>query len=84
MSAVRRECYSRLSQFRVLSHAGSCFIASLGARGDYLCVVVSPDFRVFAQSQLLIEINRLMEELWKANALNHRKLAHCVDREEVK
>jgi len=48
------------------------------------CVVVSPDFCVFAQSQLLIEINRLMEELWKANALNHRKLAHCVAREEVK
>lgn len=30
------------------------------------------DFCVFAQSQLLIKINRLTEELWKVDALNHR------------
>lgn len=37
---------------------------------------------VFAQSQLLIKINRLTEELRKANALNYRKLKHGVDRGE--
>lgn len=35
-------------------------------------------FCLFAQSQLLIKINRLTEELSKANTLNYRELKHCV------
>lgn len=41
-----------------------------------LCI---SDFCVFAQPWLLIKINKPTEELWRPNALNHRKLEHCVD-----
>lgn len=39
-------------------------------------------FCVFAQSQLLIKINRLTKELRKPNTLNYRELKHGVNRGE--
>lgn len=85
LSAVRREFYSQvLVYFRLLACWVTfyCCFSNMQRLLALRPFVYFQPFCTFAQSQLLIKINRLTEELRKTNALNYRKVKHSVDRGE--